>query len=85
MTNTTDATQVLIVGAGPTGLALACDLARRGVGVRILDKAGEYFTGSRGKAVSPRTLEVLDDLGVAQRIMEAGMLKQPMRTYDGHQ
>jgi 2-polyprenyl-6-methoxyphenol hydroxylase-like FAD-dependent oxidoreductase len=84
MTNTTETSQVLIVGAGPTGLTLALDLARRGVGVRILDKAGEYFTGSRGKAISPRTLEVLDDLGVAQRIMDAGMLNQPMRTYDGH-
>ena len=84
MTNTTDVTQVLIVGAGPTGLTLACELARRGVGVRILDKAGEYFTGSRGKAISPRTLEVLDDLGVAQRIMQASMLNQRMRTYDGH-
>jgi 2-polyprenyl-6-methoxyphenol hydroxylase-like FAD-dependent oxidoreductase len=85
MTNTNNATQVLIVGAGPTGLTLACDLARRGVRVRILDKASQYFTGSRGKAISPRTLEVLDDLGVAQRIMDAGMLNQPMRTYDGHQ
>jgi 2-polyprenyl-6-methoxyphenol hydroxylase-like FAD-dependent oxidoreductase len=84
MTTANDATQVLIVGAGPTGLTLACDLARRGVGVRILDKASGYFTGSRGKAISPRTLEVLDDLGVAQRIMDAAMLNQAMRTYDGH-
>ena len=83
MTTGKSITQVLIVGAGPTGLTLACDLARRGVGVRILDKAGQYFTGSRGKALSPRTLEVLDDLGVAQRIIDAGMLNQPMRTYDG--
>jgi 2-polyprenyl-6-methoxyphenol hydroxylase-like FAD-dependent oxidoreductase len=84
MTTRKSITQVLIVGAGPTGLTLACDLARRGIGVRIVDKARQHFTGSRGKALSPRTLEVLDDLGVAQRIMEAGLLNQPMRTYDGH-
>ena len=52
---------VLIVGAGPTGLALACDLARREVNFRIVDKAHEYFSGSRGKGLQPRSLEVLDD------------------------
>ena len=76
-------TDVLIVGAGPTGLALACDLARRGVRIRVIDKAAEYFTGSRGKAISPRTMEVLDGLGVADQVLAAGLLNLPMRTYDG--
>jgi 2-polyprenyl-6-methoxyphenol hydroxylase-like FAD-dependent oxidoreductase len=76
-------TDVLIVGAGPTGLALACDLARRGVRIRVIDKAAEYFTGSRGKAISPRTMEVLDGLGVADQVLAAGLLNVPMRTYDG--
>ena len=63
---------VIIVGAGPTGLTLACDLARRGVRLRIVDKAPEPFTGSRGKGVQPRTLEVFDDLGVVDQLLSAG-------------
>ena len=63
---------VIIVGAGPTGLTLACDLARRGVPLRIVDKATEPFTGSRGKGVQPRTLEVFDDLGIVEELLCAG-------------
>jgi 2-polyprenyl-6-methoxyphenol hydroxylase-like FAD-dependent oxidoreductase len=63
---------VIIVGAGPTGLTLACDLARRGVPLRIVDKAAEPFTGSRGKGVQPRTLEVFDDLDIVQELLSAG-------------
>ena len=74
-------TDVVIVGAGPTGLTLACDLARRGVRFRIVDKAEEPFRGSRGKGVQPRTLEVFDDLGVVQEILDAGGQYPPM---EGH-
>jgi len=65
-------TDVIIVGAGPTGLTLACDLARRGVSLRIIEKAAEPFNGSKGKGVQPRTLEVFDDLGVVHEILSAG-------------
>ena len=65
-------TDVLVVGAGPTGLTLACDLARRGVAVRIIDQAPQFPSGSRGKGLSPRSLEVLDDLGVIDRIQASG-------------
>ncbi|MER6201555.1 FAD-dependent oxidoreductase [Streptomyces sp. NPDC001586] len=65
-------TEVLIVGAGPTGLALAIDLARRGVGALVVERAGALFPGSRGKGLQPRTLEVLDDLGVHDAIRAAG-------------
>ncbi len=54
---------VLVVGAGPAGLTLACDLARRGVSFRIVSAARGGFEGSRAKGVQPRTVEVLDDLG----------------------
>ncbi|MGW4592084.1 FAD-dependent monooxygenase [Amycolatopsis thermoflava] len=63
---------VLIAGAGPAGLALAIDLARRGIGVRIVDKATEFFRGSRGDGLQPRTLEVFDDLGVVDAVLAAG-------------
>jgi 2-polyprenyl-6-methoxyphenol hydroxylase-like FAD-dependent oxidoreductase len=74
---------VLIVGAGPTGLALACVLARYGVAFRIIDKAAEYFAGSRGKGLQPRSLEVLEDLGTIDRILANGRFHLPFRGYDG--
>ncbi|MDN5858105.1 MAG: FAD-dependent monooxygenase [Pseudonocardia sp.] len=66
------ATDVVIVGAGPTGLTLAVDLARRGIGVRIIDGADSHFVGSRGKGLQERSLEVLADLGVADQLRAAG-------------
>lgn len=63
---------VLIAGAGPTGTALAIDLARRGLDIRVIDKAPHGFTGSRAKGIQPRTLEVLDDLGLLDDILAAG-------------
>jgi 2-polyprenyl-6-methoxyphenol hydroxylase-like FAD-dependent oxidoreductase len=74
---------VLVVGAGPTGLALGCDLARRGVPFRIIDQASAYFQGSRGKGLQPRGLEVLDDLGVIDRILAHGRFHLPFRSYEG--
>lgn len=65
-------TSVLIVGAGPTGLALACDLARREVPFRIIEAAATPFLGSRGKGLQPRTLEVLEDLGVIDDLLASG-------------
>jgi 2-polyprenyl-6-methoxyphenol hydroxylase-like FAD-dependent oxidoreductase len=66
----TDTTDVLIVGAGPTGLTLACDLARRGVRHRLVDAADGGFPGSRAKGVQPRTLEVFDDLGLLDDLVD---------------
>ena len=74
---------VLIVGAGPTGLTLACELARRGVGFRIVDAAPRPPVGSRGKGLQPRSLEVLDDLGVVDEIVASGTFHLPFRAYDG--
>jgi len=74
---------VLIAGAGPTGLTLGCELARRGVAFRLVDKAAQYFHGSRGKGLQPRSLEVMDDLGVIDRILELGRFHLPFRGYEG--
>ncbi|MVU77993.1 FAD-binding protein [Nocardia sp. ET3-3] len=70
--------QVLIVGAGPTGLTLAIDLARRGLAVRIVDKAEEFFAGSRGDGIQPRTLEVFEDLGVLDAVLAQGAPQAPL-------
>ncbi|WP_206795640.1 FAD-dependent monooxygenase [Amycolatopsis sp. MtRt-6] len=76
-------TRVLIAGAGPTGLTLAIELARRDVAVRIIDKASEYFVGSRGDGMQPRTLEVFEDLGVLDAVLAAGMAPVPMKIHLG--
>lgn len=83
MQSTANQVQVLIVGAGPTGLTLACDLARRNIDFRLIDKAPSYFPGSRGKGLQPRSLEVFDDLGIVERILSYGRFHLPFRSYDG--
>ncbi len=74
-------TDVLIVGAGPTGLVLACDLARRGAAVRIVDRSPAPPRTSRAKGPNPRSLEILDDLGVAEEVLAAGSAPLPMLKY----
>ncbi|KIA59816.1 FAD-dependent monooxygenase [Nocardia vulneris] len=75
--------QVLIAGAGPTGLTLAIDLARRDIPVRIVDQATEFFAGSRGDGIQPRTLEVFDDLDVLDAVLAAGRSAPTMRVHLG--
>ncbi|MDQ1233636.1 2-polyprenyl-6-methoxyphenol hydroxylase-like FAD-dependent oxidoreductase [Paenibacillus sp. SORGH_AS306] len=76
---------VLIVGAGPTGLTLACDLARRHINHRIIDKNSVYNVASRSKAIQPRSLEVVDDLEAIDYILDTGVVDLPVRyhTPDG--
>ncbi|GAA3434243.1 FAD-dependent oxidoreductase [Kutzneria kofuensis] len=69
MNHTRKTLDVLIAGAGPTGTTLAIDLVRRGLGVRVIDKAAHAFEGSRAKGIQPRTLEVLDDLGILDDVL----------------
>jgi 2-polyprenyl-6-methoxyphenol hydroxylase-like FAD-dependent oxidoreductase len=63
---------VLIVGAGPTGLVLALWLTRLGVRVRIVDKTAEAGTTSRALAVQGRTLEFYSQMGMAEAVVERG-------------
>lgn len=57
-------TPVVIVGAGPCGLAMACGLWRRGIPARVLDASPEPGSGSRAVMLWPPVLDVLDELGV---------------------
>ncbi|NYE59577.1 2-polyprenyl-6-methoxyphenol hydroxylase-like FAD-dependent oxidoreductase [Duganella sp. 1224] len=66
-------TQVLIVGAGPTGLVLAIALARRGVVVRIIDRNSGPGQASRAMAVHARTLEFYRQLGFADAVINQGI------------
>lgn len=79
--NDVTAVEVLIVGAGPTGLTLACDLARNGVDVRVIERAAAFNTASKAKTIQPRALEVLDDLGAVAPVVEVGVTDLPMRFY----
>jgi 2-polyprenyl-6-methoxyphenol hydroxylase-like FAD-dependent oxidoreductase len=65
-------TDVLIIGAGPTGLVLALWLSRLGVRVRIVDKTAEPGTTSRALAVQARTLELYRQIGLADTVIERG-------------
>ena len=68
-----DRIEVLIVGAGPTGLVLALWLTRLGVRVRIIDKTAEPGTTSRALAISARTLEFYRQLGISDTLVEGGV------------
>jgi 4,5-epoxidase len=67
---------VLVVGAGPTGLVLSCNLLEAGVPVRLIDAAPGPATTSRALGLQPRGVEVLDRLGALADLPEQGL---PMR------
>ncbi|MBV8167512.1 MAG: FAD-dependent monooxygenase, partial [Alphaproteobacteria bacterium] len=63
---------VLIVGAGPTGLALAAELARHGASFRLIDSAPARTEQSRAIGIQARTLELLQAMGLADAFIERG-------------
>jgi 2-polyprenyl-6-methoxyphenol hydroxylase-like FAD-dependent oxidoreductase len=73
--------QVLIVGAGPTGLVLACGLLAGGVRARIIDKGDGVRLQSRALGIHARTLEVFDMMGVADRFVEHGQMVRRFHMY----
>ncbi|EIW82608.1 hypothetical protein CONPUDRAFT_120706 [Coniophora puteana RWD-64-598 SS2] len=73
-------TQVLIAGAGPTGLAAALVLRRNGIDVRIIEKQASTNPGSRGSGLRPRTLELFHQLE-AKDIIEKSSQVIPIRAY----
>jgi 2-polyprenyl-6-methoxyphenol hydroxylase-like FAD-dependent oxidoreductase len=66
-------TEILIVGAGPTGLTISAELRRRGFEPLTVDKLAEGANTSRAVVVHARTLEVLEPLGVVPRLLEEGL------------
>lgn len=67
-------TEVLIVGAGPTGLMLANQLARRGIRTLIVDAHGGPAQQTRAMGVQARTLEIYDRLGIAEAAIASGAI-----------
>ena len=72
---------VIVVGAGPVGLACAIDLARHGVAVVVLDEDDTLATGSRAICFAKRTLEIFDRLGCGERMVEKGVSWQVGRVF----
>ena len=66
-------TDVLIVGAGPTGLTLAVSLLLKGIDVTLVDRQSAGANTSRAAGVNARTLEVLDGLDVTRRLVKEGI------------
>lgn len=75
------AVDVLVVGAGPTGLTLACELARHGVPVRIIDQAEAPSDKSKALAVHARTLETFETMGVAEDLVAKGVKVHGINNY----
>jgi len=74
MTQIAEKTEVLIVGAGPTGLTLGALLKQRGVDVTIVDKAAEMARTSRAAVIHARTLEQLHEVGVNAELLRRGLV-----------
>jgi 3-(3-hydroxy-phenyl)propionate hydroxylase len=74
---------VVVVGAGPVGLSLAIDLAQRGQSVVLLDDADRIGEGSRAICFSKRSLEYWDRLGVADRMVEKGVVWSVGKIFHG--
>ena len=76
-------TAVAIVGAGPTGLALAVTLAQVGIDAVVLDRLAEGENTSRAAVVHARTLEVLEQVGAAQELIARGVTVDRFSVRDG--
>jgi 2-polyprenyl-6-methoxyphenol hydroxylase-like FAD-dependent oxidoreductase len=74
--NSTQSTDVLIVGAGPSGLMMACQLARHGISFRIIDRKDQSASYSGALILQARSLEILDQMGIANKALEEGIIAQ---------
>ena len=83
MSTTPQNPDVVIVGAGPVGLVAACELARRDVTFRIIDKLEAPTDESRAIAVHARSCDMLDRMGVSGRPVATGVKSTRMRMFAG--
>ncbi|MGC0383103.1 FAD-dependent monooxygenase [Streptomyces sp. SAI-129] len=63
---------VLVVGAGPVGLVVACELLQQGIPVRVVDAGRGHTAHSRANVIWPRNLELLDRIGVTEELLDTG-------------
>src|SRR5271168_3707915 len=79
-----DVTDVLVVGAGPVGLVAGCELARRGIRVRVIDTLAQPTEQSRAIAVHARSLDMFDRMGIVDELVSTGIKATAMQMYTGH-
>jgi 2-polyprenyl-6-methoxyphenol hydroxylase-like FAD-dependent oxidoreductase len=72
---------VLVVGAGPTGLVLATMLLRHGISVRLVDRLSEPQAVSKAFVIHARTLEIFEQMGVVDEVLEHGLRLQALQVY----
>src|SRR5271168_3529687 len=75
---------VIVIGAGPVGLVAGCELARRGVRVRVIDKLAQPTDQSRAIALHARSLDMLDRMGIVDEMISTGIKAIAMQMYAGH-
>ncbi|MEV6281567.1 FAD-dependent monooxygenase [Kribbella sp. NPDC051770] len=78
----TESTRVLVVGAGPVGMVCALALNRLGVPVTVLESEPAPVRDQRAASIHPSTLEMLDDLGVTEKIRPHGLVSSTYRFHD---
>jgi 3-(3-hydroxy-phenyl)propionate hydroxylase len=76
---------VVIVGAGPVGLALALDLGQKGVPALVLDDNTRVSTGSRAICFAKRTLEICDRLGAGEAMVDKGVVWNVGKVFQSHE
>lgn len=81
--STSTKTDVIIIGAGPTGLALACQLIRYGIDFVIIDRNDTTTPHSKAIGVQARTLEIYEQIGLAERLIEQGWRAERARMIVG--
>jgi len=79
--NSDFSTDVLIAGAGPTGLMMACQLAINHIPFRIIDKNEDHTTQSRALVIQARSVEILDQMGIADKAIQQGKITRAIGAF----
>ena len=79
--HTSTKSQVLVIGAGPTGLVLGAQLLARGISTHIIDNGSGPHPQCRATGIHARTLELLDVMGLAENFIDRGHQVRRFRMY----
>jgi 2-polyprenyl-6-methoxyphenol hydroxylase-like FAD-dependent oxidoreductase len=83
--NASHQTAVLVVGAGPTGLLLACELNRRGIPCHVIDAQPAPLHWDRATVVHPRSLQIFESMGLVEKFLTAGCRQRVIKIHSDGQ